>query len=67
MVGIFGATVADPGLGRAEAHRRAVIALIDDGVFTDSSGRPVFAYAHPIFWAPFSLVGDGGASAPPQG
>jgi len=24
-------------------------------------GRMVFSYAHPIFWAPFSLVGDGGA------
>jgi CHAT domain-containing protein len=23
--------------------------------------KPVYFYAHPLFWAPFSLVGDGGA------
>ena len=21
---------------------------------------PAYAYAHPLFWAPFTLVGDGG-------
>ena len=26
----------------------------------DGQGRMVFSYAHPIFWAPFSLIGDGG-------
>jgi CHAT domain-containing protein len=26
----------------------------------DGAGRIAFAYAHPIFWAPFSLAGDGG-------
>lgn len=36
-------------------------ALIDGGGFTDpATGWLVFSYAHPIFWAPFSLVGDGG-------
>jgi CHAT domain-containing protein len=35
--------------------------LIDRGAFVDeATGRQVFSYAHPIFWAPFSLVGDGG-------
>ena len=24
------------------------------------SGKVVFSYAHPIFWAPFSLIGEGG-------
>jgi CHAT domain-containing protein len=24
----------------------------------------VFSYAHPIFWAPFTLIGDGGSGAP---
>jgi len=23
-----------------------------------------FSYAHPIFWAPFTLVGDGSGGAP---
>ncbi len=41
-----------PGVGRAEAHRRAMLALIDD------KDRPYFA--HPLFWAPFVVVGEGG-------
>ena len=43
-----------PGIGRAEAHRRAMLALIDD------KDRP--HYAHPMFWAPFVVVGEGGAA-----
>lgn len=40
-----------PTSGRAEALRRAMLALID------ASGAP---YAHPSFWAPFVIVGEGG-------
>jgi CHAT domain-containing protein len=45
---------AKPGIGRAEAHRRAMMALIDD---TDHPH-----YAHPLFWAPFVVVGEGGSA-----
>lgn len=41
------------GVGRAEAHRRAMLALMTD------PERPY--YAHPLFWAPFIVVGEGGA------
>ena len=59
--GLFRREAADPGLGRAEALRRAMIAPIDSPGFVGPDGRQVlFSYAHPIFWAPFSLVGDGG-------
>ncbi len=37
-----------------------MLALIDGPGLVDGEGRSVFNYAHPIFWAPFSLVGDGG-------
>ncbi len=37
-----------------------MLALIDGKGVVDKSGREVFSYAHPIFWAPFSLVGYGG-------
>jgi CHAT domain-containing protein len=51
----------EPALGRAAVLRQTMNALIDDGGFADpATGRLVFSYAHPIFWAPFSLVGDGG-------
>ena len=37
----------------------ARIKLITAGTFKDATGKSIFAYAHPVFWAPFSLVGDG--------
>ncbi len=53
----------DPGLDRAEALRRAMAALIDrPGITDEKTNEPVFYYAHPIFWAPFILVGDGGGA-----
>jgi len=48
-----------PELARAEALRRSMLALIDGPGFI-AGGKAVFSYAHPIFWAPFSVVGDGG-------
>ena len=47
---LFGAYSSDSTLGRAEALRRAQAVLRTDP-----------ATAHPAFWAPFVLVGDGGA------
>lgn len=50
-----------PGLSRASALQQTLNALIDEGIFADPHTRQaVFSYAHPIFWAPFALVGDGG-------
>ena len=51
----------DPGLGRAEALRQAMLAVMDGpGYIDQGTGRTLFTYAHPMFWAPFSVVGDGG-------
>ena len=47
----FAAMSARPGVGRAEALRRAMLALIDEG------GR----MADPATWAPFVVVGEGGS------
>ena len=34
--------------------------LLDNRIYMDpDTNKPMFAYAHPIFWAPFTLVGDG--------
>ncbi len=38
----------------------ALLGLMDQGEFKDASGRMLYSYAHPLFWAPFSIVGDGG-------
>ncbi|MDH3359861.1 MAG: CHAT domain-containing protein, partial [Desulfobulbaceae bacterium] len=58
--GLFAAQSGNKQMGRAEALRQSMLALINGPGYTDSQGRIVFSYAHPIFWAPFSLVGDGG-------
>ena len=57
---LFRRQADDPSLARAEALRQASMELVDGPGFVDpSSGRALFSYAHPIFWAPFSIVGDG--------
>jgi CHAT domain-containing protein len=42
----------DSKVGRAEALRRSMLALIDHGEPSE---------AHPAFWAPFVVVGEGAA------
>src|SRR5262249_33678792 len=43
----------DPAVGRAEAMRRAMQSLIERGAPFE---------AHPAFWAPFVVVGEGAAA-----
>ena len=58
---LFRRQAEQPSLSRAEALRQAELALIDGPGFL-ADGKPVFSYAHPIFWAPFAVIGDGGSS-----
>jgi CHAT domain-containing protein len=51
---------ADQALSRGEALRQAMIALMDGPGFAGPDGKTAFAYAHPLFWAPYSIIGDGG-------
>jgi len=62
---VFKRQSADPLLSRAAALQAGMLNLLDKSVYKDpSTKKPLFAYAHPIFWAPFTLVGDGsGATA----
>lgn len=46
-------------LSRAEALRQASLAVMQQNAH-DAGGKPLFSYAHPLFWAPYALVGDGG-------
>ncbi len=61
---LFRFQASSPDVTRAEALRRTLLELIDGPGFVDGTGRSVFSYAHPIFWAPFSIVGDGGGAKP---
>lgn len=53
--GIFSRYASGAGMSRAESLRRAMLELIDETA-THSN-----AYAHPIFWAPYAIIGDGGS------
>ena len=50
--GAFAELAKSPGIGRAEAMRRSMLALMAD--------EERLFYAHPMFWAPFIVVGEGG-------
>lgn len=41
-----------------EALRRASLALAEKDVYRLKDGRAAFSYAHPLFWAPFFIVGS---------
>ncbi|HJU15371.1 MAG TPA: CHAT domain-containing tetratricopeptide repeat protein [Stellaceae bacterium] len=51
--GTFAELVKNPKIGRAEALRRAEMAMLDP--------RNPPEFAHPLAWAPFALAGEGGA------
>jgi CHAT domain-containing protein len=56
---LFRRQARDPKLSRAEALRQAELALMDGPGFTDDDGNQLFSYAHPLFWAPYTVMGDG--------
>lgn len=55
VTGLFERQAADAKLSRAEALRQSMLALMQQ-----KSKEASFAYAHPLFWAPYALVGEGG-------
>jgi CHAT domain-containing protein len=64
--GIFARQQADHRLGRAQALQEAILALMDSPGLTDPrTGQVAASYAHPMFWAPFILVGEGASEGHP--
>ena len=57
---LFKRQANDPKLTRGEALRQAMMALADGPGYVGADGKTEFAYAHPLFWAPYSIIGDGG-------
>jgi len=58
---VFRSYSAGPAVTRAEALRRGMLAVMDGPPALDPrTGMPLYSYAHPLFWAPYSLIGDGG-------
>ena len=59
MTRMFKSLSNDNTLSRSAALRRAKLQQIESGRYV-VEGRATFSYAHPIFWAPFTIMGDGG-------
>ena len=57
---LFRRQAQDPKLTRGEALRQAMMALADGPGYSGADGKTEFAYAHPLFWAPYTIIGDGG-------
>jgi CHAT domain-containing protein len=57
--GAVNALKAEPTIGRAEALRRSITALINKGIVRYPDGGSI-DFSHPSVWAPFVLVGNGG-------
>jgi CHAT domain-containing protein len=58
MTDLFRRYASGAPTAKADSLRQAMITLIDGPGFIDpATGKPAYAYAHPLFWAPFVLVG----------
>lgn len=58
---IFENQQANQSLSRAKALQKTLVDMTDNQVLKDEIyGDAVASYAHPFFWAPFILMGDGG-------
>lgn len=46
-------------ISKPEALRQAMLEIADKGAYRDAKSKAIgYAYAHPLFWAPFVVVGD---------
>jgi CHAT domain-containing protein len=54
---LFRIQSADPKVSRAKAMQEASLAMMKQSA---SNRGHSYSYAHPMFWAPFVVVGDGG-------
>ena len=59
MTDLFRRQTSSSGISKSEALRQAMVELIDRGEYRElGTSDANYSYAHPLFWAPFVLVGD---------
>jgi CHAT domain-containing protein len=56
---IFDRYVKNPNATRSAILQQAMLALMDGPGSADEAGRGGFSHAHPMFWAPYALYGNG--------
>ncbi len=55
----FSRYAAASSVSRSKALQQAMQA-VRDTVVKNAQGKPLYAWAHPMFWAPYALVGEAG-------
>lgn len=60
VTGVFRRQASDTALSRAEALRQSMMRLMESSEVKNEAGVTIFTHAHPIFWAPYTIIGDGG-------
>jgi CHAT domain-containing protein len=61
VTGTFQYQNDDKSLSRAQALRKSMLNLLDQEYMKDeATGKVVSSYAHPLFWAPFVMIGEPG-------
>ncbi len=59
MIDLFKRQQAKEQGSKAESLRQAMVSLADSGGAKDAkTNTMIYSYAHPLFWAPFVVVGD---------
>jgi CHAT domain-containing protein len=58
MTDMFKRQQATKGQNKAEYLQGSMVNMIDNLSSQDAKGKNKYAYAHPLFWAPFVVVGD---------
>jgi CHAT domain-containing protein len=63
--GLFRYQRENPTLPRARLLRKSILDVLDGpGLQDNATDKIVATYAHPLFWAPFVIVGDSGKGIP---
>ena len=63
VTGIFQSREENGASSRAQSLRKSMLNLIDkETLKEEATGKIAASYAHPLFWAPFVIVGDPGKS-----
>jgi CHAT domain-containing protein/tetratricopeptide (TPR) repeat protein len=59
VTGVFRRQAENPQLSRAELLRQSMLAVLESSERKNEAGETIYTYAHPLFWAPYSIMGDG--------
>ena len=59
VTGVFRRQADNPRLSRAEVLRQSMMAVLESSERKNETGETIYTHAHPLFWAPYTIMGDG--------